>query len=65
MPISRSIEFAETFLRAFTAKARFLTNLSNPPYWSGWSPVTPHTFDACVIALDDGRVGLRCVADDD
>jgi hypothetical protein len=66
MSFPRSTEFAATFIDAFTADARFVTNLTDPPSpMGGWSPVTAHTFDACVIALDVSRVGVICVADED
>ena len=57
--------YASEFVRQFSEDATFLTNLGDPPRNSTWSPMTGHTFDAGVVALDAVQVGLICVADED
>jgi hypothetical protein len=66
---------ARQFLACFEADARHFTNgtFHQPPerrseevtVGPGWNPITPATFDTGVVCLDDQRIGILWVQDED
>lgn len=51
------------FIKQFDRTCRFFTN-----WYEGldsWYPITGHTFDCCLIAVDKRQVGAILIIDDD
>jgi hypothetical protein len=65
MPSREAASLAEEFLSQFHSEASFLTNFHEPPFDVAWDPLTDHTFDEAVVAVDHDCLGLICVADED
>jgi hypothetical protein len=74
MPEAVARAFAEEFAAHFDDCAEFFTNATFEDHLarvapgdsvSSWSPITEATFDTGVIAVDEHRVGLIWVEDED
>jgi hypothetical protein len=76
MPHAEATRLATAFLALFAAPRRYLTNfptvaaalterLTARVVSHSWVPVTEATFDAVVLVVATGPIGLVCVADED